>query len=287
MVRKSGIETRRWIEPGTLAAALGGRALEQALAQADLPPGALRRIIFVSSTGGDHLLPATAHDVADRLGLSETCDAFDVSNSCVGFLTALDIGCRSVATGEGPVGIVAVETFSRQLSPQGPRAFVVLGDAAAAAVLRPSPRGGLLASYLRTSDRLRGKMTMALPGTPGARPYHDFDARSRELLDSALASIGAAVNEVLARAALPLSAVDWFVLHQPNGSMYARLVEALGIDFSRTVNVVRDLGSLGCASVPTGLDRLFRTRPVESGQRILLASVGAGTAYGAALYEVP
>ena len=186
--RKTGIATRHWVPPGTSAAELGERALRAALAAAGLQAEQLARIIFVSSTGGDHLVPATGHDIAGRLQLDGSCDVFDLSNGCVGFLSAVDVAARSIATGLGPVAIVAVEIFSRQLSPEGPRAYAVLGDAAAAAVLTPATSGGLLASCLRSSARLRGKMTMSLPGTPGARPFHDFDARSRELTDSAVAA---------------------------------------------------------------------------------------------------
>jgi 3-oxoacyl-[acyl-carrier-protein] synthase-3 len=283
---KTGIDSRYWLGPDDSAASLATLAVRRALERAQLAPEALDRIILVSSTGGDHLVPATAHDVAGRLGLSDSCDAFDMSNSCVGFLSAFDVGARSVATGLGAVAVVAVETFSRHLSPEGPRAYVVLGDAAAAAVLCPATRGGMLASYLRSSERLRGKMAMALPGTPDARPYHDFDVRSRDLTDSAFACIDRCVAAVLSATSTTLDDVDWVLIHQPNGALFDALVDRLGIDPQRTIPIVREVGSIGSASVPTSLDRLLRTRPVSAGQRILLASVGAGTAYGAILYEV-
>jgi 3-oxoacyl-[acyl-carrier-protein] synthase-3 len=283
---RTGIDTRRWIAPGDSAAALGTAALKKALDRAQVDPSELRRIIFVSSTGGDHMVPATAHDLAAALDLSDSCDAFDLSNSCVGFLSAFDVAARSVATGVGPVAVVAVETFSRQLSPEGARAFLVLGDAAAATIVRASDSGGILASCLATSDRLRGKMKMGHPGTPGAPGFHDFDARSHELAESAVACMGAAIDRVLSQSGLSMGEIDWVVLHQPNGSLFAQVVERLGIDPGRTLNVVRDTGSVGSASVPTNLDRLFRERTVRVGQRILMASVGAGTAYGAILYEV-
>jgi 3-oxoacyl-[acyl-carrier-protein] synthase III len=283
---KIGITTRHWVDDETTAAALGAEALEQALAAAQLEARDLRRIIFVSSTGGDHLVPATAHDVAGLLGLDDTCDAFDLSNSCVGYLSAFDVAARSVATGVGPVAIVAVEIFSRLLSPEGPRAYVVLGDAAAATVLTPAEVGGVLSSHLRSSARLRGKMTMALPGTRGARAFHDFDARNRELTDSALQCFRASTGAVLEEAGVTMPDVDWVVFHQPNGPLLRAVLDDLGIPASKTVTVVEDVGSVGAASVPTALDRLLRTRDVQTGQRLLLASVGAGTAYGALLLEV-
>jgi 3-oxoacyl-[acyl-carrier-protein] synthase III len=133
---------------------------------------------------------------------------------------------------------------------------------------------------------LRGKMSMAFPGAPDARPFHDFDARSHEIADTAIASVKAATDEVLRATSMSLADVDWIVLHQPNGSLYQTFLDALRIDPKKTVNVVRDIGSVGSVSVPWCLDRLLRERPVEPGQRVLMASVGAGTTYGAILYEV-
>ena len=287
IVDRTGIETRYWLEPGQTAAALAAEAVRRALDRAALPAKQLRRIILCTSTGGDYLVPATANSVAGLLGLDETCDAFDVSNSCVGFLSGLDLAARSVATDLGPVAVVAVETFSRLLSPRGPRAYVVLGDAAAAAVIDRAPSGGVLASHLRISSRLRGRMTMAQPGTPDARPYHDFDARSRELAETAKACFQRGIDAVLSVAGLGLPDVDWVLFHQPNAELYRILLDSFHVDPARVVPIIADVGSIGAASVPTSLDRLMRTRDVRPGQHILMASVGAGTAYGAILYQVP
>src|SRR5207244_2597562 len=118
MARRVGIRTRYWLGEGESAASLATAALRRALDAAGLDARDLRRIVLCTSTGGDHMIPATAVDVAAALGLDRACDAFDVANSCVSFLTGLDLAARSVATGLGPVGVVAVETFSRDLSPE-------------------------------------------------------------------------------------------------------------------------------------------------------------------------
>lgn len=46
-------------------------------------------LIVCSTTTGDHLVPAEACAVAERLGT--TCPAFDVSAACAGFVFALDV----------------------------------------------------------------------------------------------------------------------------------------------------------------------------------------------------
>jgi 3-oxoacyl-[acyl-carrier-protein] synthase-3 len=284
---RTGIRTRYWLEPGTTAASLATKALAQALEAAGMQAAELRRIILATSTGGDHLVPATANDVAGALGLDGTCDAFDLNNSCVGFLSAFDLAARSVATGLGPVGVVAVETFSRHLSPQGPRAYITLGDGAAAVVLgRAEGQEGMLASVLRSSAVLRGRLDMPLPGTSGARPYHDFPVDGHELGAASLALLKESVAMALDVARCSVGDVAWWLPHQPNGSLVRRFVAELQLAPTQLVSVLAELGSIGAASVPVSLDRLFRAGSVREGQRMVLASVGAGMASGAIVYQI-
>src|SRR5262249_39492578 len=112
-IARTGITSRHFAPAGRRAVDLAADALRAALASAALRPEALRRLVFVSSVGGDQIAPANANLIAGALGLSGSCDSFDLNNACMGFLTALDLGARSVATGLGPVGIVVVELLSR------------------------------------------------------------------------------------------------------------------------------------------------------------------------------
>ena len=69
----------------------------------------------------------------------------------------------------------------------------------------------------------------------------------------------------------------WVLPHQPNGAMLELIIAAFGLDPARVVRVVGEIGSVGSASIPVGLDRLLRTRVVPPGDRILLASVASQT----------
>lgn len=285
--RRSGIRTRYWLGPGQSAASLAAAALRAALQSAGCEAVSLRRLIFVSSTGGDRLVPATANDILAALDLSDSCDAFDLNNGCVGFLSALDLAARSVATGCGPVAVVASETFSPYLFPEHPRPYLLFGDAAAAVIVGPAREGeGFLGLHLRNTASLRGRVHGNHPGRTGRFETIVLDASARELTESAHAALRSSIDAVLARAKLALSEVDWVLLHQPNAVMFRKLADALGVEAHKLLPIAEQLGSVGAASVPFSLDRLLAAQQVRPGARILLASVGAGTACGAALYQV-
>src|SRR5205807_567543 len=107
-----------------------------------------------------------------------------------------------------------------------------------------------------------------------------------DLARLAVAQLGRAARAVLDEARLAARDVEWFLPHQPNGPMFEAIIEAMEIDRARTVEVVREIGSVGAAAIPVSLDRLMRSGRVEPGDRMLLAGVGAGPAWGALLYRV-
>jgi 3-oxoacyl-[acyl-carrier-protein] synthase III len=285
--RKTGITSRHWITPGTRASELGAAVLRDALDRAGLAATELRRVIFVSTSGGDMLCPATANDVCLALGLDGTCDCFDVNNACMGFLSAFDIAARSVATGLSPVGVVVVETLSPFLSPENPRPYLVVGDAAAAAVFGPArPGEGVLSFRAGNRGKLNGSVTIGHPGLTGARELIQFGASHEELTAFATAALKDSADAVLRDAGCTLDDVAWVLTHQPNGRMLERIIEHLGVPSHKVVPVVREIGSVAAASIPVSLDRLLRTRDVKPGDRVLIAGVGAGMSYGALLYQV-
>src|SRR4029453_12541493 len=284
---RTGIAARHFVAPGTTAAALGAAALRKARASARLPADALTRIIFVDSLGGDALIPATANDVMAALEIQGACDCFDLNNACLGFLSALDVAARGVATGQRAVAIVVAELGSRFITPDDPRPFFVFGDGAAAVVLTEGENGeGILGSVLRNEPGNAGGVMLAHPGHTGARETIRFTKPNARMLDLALDLVRDRTKTVLADAGLDLADVEWILLHQPNGVMLDAFVGALGVEAERVVPVVHEIGSVGAASIPISLDRLMSSGRVRSGDRILMVGVGAGLSSGAMLLRV-
>lgn len=284
--QKTGIRSRHWALPGSTMAGLGAEALRRALAAAGLEARSLRRLLFVSSTGGDVLIPATANRIAAELGLAGTCDAFDLNNACMGFLSAFDVASRSVATGLAPVAIVVVELGSRIISAEEHRPYLVFGDAAVAAILGPARGGeGVLGAAFANDGTQPSDVWMAHPLVTGASERVRFEFSYQHIAEVALQALKTATRSVLEQARLSLSEVEWVLPHQPNGAMLRLIIEALGVEPARIVPVVEEVGSVGAASIPLSLDRLLRTRPVRPGERLLMVGVGAGISHGAVLYQ--
>ncbi len=283
--RLTGIDTRYWVDAETKATDLATEALNAALSQAGLPASALKRIIFVSSTGGDWLVPANVNAIIEALELDDECDGFDLNNACTGFLTALDLAASYVATRDAAVGVVVVETLSRFCRPQNPRPYMVFGDAAMAAVVGPGA-GQVLGSHFANAGSHRHNVHMHHPERLGELSYLEFNRSRHELLDLATDALGGSAQRVLDAAGLTLGDIEHVVPHQPNGAMLRAIASRLGLRADQLVPIVAEVGSVGAASVAVGLDRLIRARSPKPGERILMMTVGAGMSYGALRYEV-
>jgi 3-oxoacyl-(acyl-carrier-protein) synthase III len=289
--QRTGIRARHWIEPGALIMPLALDALRAALADAGLTARDLAHIIFTSSSGGDMMFPATAALIAAELGLDGSCAAFDVANACMGFLTGLDLATRLVATGSGPVAIVSGEPNSRGIEPGLHKAYLVFGDAAAAAIVGAAPeicdpQQGVLATFLGNDasapDAIYGD-TPQLTSRPGRALVQRTSAESTAI---AMFALRLGIDGLLARAEVALGDIEWIIPHQGNGVMLDALVAGLGLDPARVVRVVDEVGAVTSACVPLALDRLRRSGALRPGHRILLAGLGGGIAYGAILYRV-
>lgn len=285
--RRIGIHTRHFAPAGTTMASLGADALRLALEAAALDAGALRRVLFATSAGGDVLTPATANRITAALGLRNSCDAIDLNNACMGFLSAFDLAARSVATGLGPVAVVVVELGSRMITEADRRPFLIFGDAAAAVVLGAArPDEGIVASRFGNDGTLPEDTTVAHPNVTGQREYVRFQQPGPELARVALDALERGARAVLDAAGLAFSQVDWLLPHQPNGAMLEAIIDRFGLDRARMVPIVAEIGSVAAAMIATSLDRLLRTRDVQPGDTILMFGVGAGVAHGAILYRV-
>ncbi len=284
---KSGIHWRNWSPPGTKMADVAAHAMQQALETAGLRGKDLRRLIFVSSTGGDYLIPATANSIIEKIGADNYCDAFDLNNACMGFLSAFDIAARSVATGLGPVGICAAELGSAFISPENPRPYAIFGDAAAACIVGAGrPGEGICGSFLRNRGKQGHTVTMAHPRFTKGFELVQFTLQSAEMGSLALSLMRECVAQALLEAGEDIAHVDWFLPHQPNGPLFQAFVEAVGIPAEKTVPLVADVGSTASAAIPLSLDRLLHTKTLRPGSRILMAGVGTGISSGAILYRV-
>jgi 3-oxoacyl-[acyl-carrier-protein] synthase-3 len=89
--------------------------------------------------------------------------------------------------------------------------------------------------------------------------------------------------ELLDKAGVSPADLDVVIAHQANARIIAAVGKRLGIDPSKVVMDIAEVGNTSAASIPIAMDRAWRAGRVHPGDLVLTTAFGAGLAWGANL----
>ena len=289
----SGIRERRFWPAGTRPSEVAARAGSAALAEAGMAPEKVGCLIH-SSVCRDFMEPATASVVHARLGLSPHCQAFDLSNACLGFSNAMVVAAGMIESGQIEAALVVAGEDGRPLVEETladlngrdactrdevKRAYasLTIGSGAAACVLTRS-----------ASDPGSHPRLIAGVGLSATEHYElcsgdhtDGNGPLMETDSEALLQAGVALAQetwVLFQETTGWGAesVDRFITHQVGRAHKRALFEALGLDHGKDFTTVETLGNMGSVSLPATLALAVEEGFIQSGQRVALQGIGSG-----------
>lgn len=283
------VRTRTGIRERHIAAAdeqtsdLALVAAQRALAAAKLAPDQVDMII-VATTTPDMVFPSTACILQDKLGVKNG-PAFDVQAVCSGFVYALAIADRMVASGAAQNAlVVGAEIYSRILDWSDRGTCVLFGDGAGAVLLVPSERPGILSAHLHADGHYRE--ILSVPGTVAngaisGRPLLQMDGHT--VFKFAVKVLAETAHEALAATGMAADALDWVIPHQANIRIMEATMKKLGLPVERMISTVGEHANTSAASIPLALDVAVRDGRIRSGQHVMLLGVGGGFTWGSIL----
>ncbi|MBQ7990864.1 MAG: ketoacyl-ACP synthase III [Oscillospiraceae bacterium] len=293
---RTGISTRRMTN-GEPTWYIGAAAAKQALERAKLSPEKIDMIICTTITG-DYFTPSCAAVIGREIG-AVGCPAFDISAACSGFVYALDIAQKYLASGAMKnVLVVSAERLSTITNFTDRSSCILFGDGAAAAVVTSSDK--FYSSY------------MGCDGTGMKYLYAKADHRDHPFTDSPVyyddqtspdAPVGVLVQDgkevyKFATKALPhalMSAlegtgrtvddIDIIVPHQANIRIIETAAKNLGLPMEKFFVNIEHSGNTSSASIPIALDEAMISGAVHEGQTLGLCGFGAGLTQAAIIMD--
>jgi 3-oxoacyl-[acyl-carrier-protein] synthase-3 len=282
---RSGIKSRHFAAENEMPSDLAVKAALAALDMAKLTPQDIDLIILATSTP-DNLggFPSTACVVQDKLGVKNNCAAFDVQAVCSGFIYGLHLADALIRSGSNQrVLIIGAETFSRILNFNDRTTCVLFGDGAGAVVLEASDQPGILSTALHADGSYRD--ILCVPGTTKAGEIEGsafLKMDGQAVFKLAVKVLEQVANEVLEKAHLNSSDIDWMIPHQANIRIMEGAAKKLGIATDHVIVTLASQGNTSAASIPLALDEGVRSGKVKEGHHLLLEGVGGGFTWGAA-----
>ena len=283
-----GIASRGLAAADETTSMMAAEAGRRALAEAGWEPGGFDVLIGACGVM-EQPIPGVSVMVQQALGLGGSgIMAFDVNQTCLSFLTALDVAAMGFLSGRWRRAlIVSSDIASAGLDLAAPQASAIFGDGAAAVCLQAldDPDGpALLARGFETYGEGRDLCSLRAGGTR-IRVEEGYDALlagSRFQMDAfgifkaAARRLPPLIDRVLGQAGLTREGVDVIVPHQASRPGIEHVKKLMGGDPDRVIDIFADHGNQIAASLPNALVQAHAHGRLKPGTTVLLLGTAAG-----------
>jgi 3-oxoacyl-[acyl-carrier-protein] synthase-3 len=242
-------------------------------------------LVISGSSVPDWDIPANACAIAHKLKIE--CAGFDVNSACSSFAVNLHVARALMQGGmHRTTAIFNIERYTTRIDYRDRASCVLFGDSAAAALLtvvdqtssnKSLPHGGL--------ELIDTVVHSSPAGAPHVKlPDGDvFSQNGSAVQKFAVTKTVSVAREIMERNNLTESDVQYFIGHQANKRMLASAAEKLGLSPEQHLFNVDYFGNQGGSGAPTVLSTHWDR--FHAGDHIVVAVVGSGLTWGAALFR--
>ncbi|MGB3167521.1 MAG: 3-oxoacyl-[acyl-carrier-protein] synthase III C-terminal domain-containing protein [Alteraurantiacibacter sp.] len=280
-----GIAERPVAAPDETSSMMAAEAARIALARANWADGEFDALI-----GGcgvmEQPIPSTAALVQDRLGLGASgIPAFDVNQTCLSFMAALDVAAMGIACGRWRrVVVFASDIASAGLDPDIAKTRSIFGDGAAAVAIEAADGSGLLATRFATHGQHNALAQLRSGGTKlrvtegydmlVAGSFFEMDAFG--VFKAAAKVLPGIIDGALADAGMTRDDLDCVICHQASAPGVEHVRRLFAPRGKRVVDIFAYTGNQIAASIPTCLAHALDSGAAKRGDRVLLLGTAAG-----------
>jgi len=292
---RTGIRERRFAEGDLGPADLAVPAVEQALADAGLTNSDIDMIVF-ATLSPDVFFPGSACLLQSKMEFG-TIPALDVRQQCSGFIYAVAIADRFIATGTyDHILVIGAENHSSGLefNDRGRGVSVLFGDGAGAVVMGPAEGddAGMLSFNLHADGNHYDKLWVRAPASNTVpRITHEMidngdifpTMDGRAVFRHAIPRFCEAMSEALDQAGYTIDDVDLFIPHQANERISQMVAKKMELPWEKVVSNIDRYGNTTAATIPICMCEAREDGRLKKGGLMLAAAFGSGFTWGAFL----
>jgi 3-oxoacyl-[acyl-carrier-protein] synthase-3 len=305
MEKKLGIVSRPIIEDGKTAVDMAVSAGEVLFESGVCSPEDIDFLILCTQSP-DYFLPSSSCIIQDRLGIPETCGAFDFNLGCSGYIYGLGMAKGLLETGQAQnLLLVTSETYSRYINPKDRVSRPLFGDAATVTLISAdAPEDSLPIGPFRygTDGQGAGLLIVKagghrLPSSPETKKtkvdvrgnYHsdeEIQMSGPGIFNFAIERVPPLITAIQEDCAAQNLSIDSYIFHQANTYMLARLRELCGLKNERYYVNMRERGNTVSSSIPIAMLDADQEGFIHRGESVILVGFGVGLSWGACRVEL-
>lgn len=280
---------RRWMSAEQATSDLIIPAANDALKAAKLTANDIDLIVVATDTP-DYISPSTASVVQHKLQ-AKNAGTFDLNSACAGFVTALDVGSKYIASDTRYKNVMVVGAYgmSKYLNFDDFKIATLFADGASVAILQASnDESGILASELYTDGQYHDYMGIYAGGTH-MPVTHEVIENKGHLLNFAK-KIPIETNGthwprltriLLDRIRKTPADIALFCMTQINIHSINETLDKLQVPRTKSHNVMNKFGYTGSAAVGMCLADAVNAKKLKKGDLVLLLGSGGGMSMAA------
>jgi 3-oxoacyl-[acyl-carrier-protein] synthase III len=281
--RLVGIRERRWWPEDVTFVEGAATAAAKAISESGVDPAEIQLMVN-TSIGRMHLEPSTAVAVHDAVGLPPSCQNFDITNACLGFVNGIEVAGAMIDAGmiehavvvNGEDARAVQEATIERLTQPGITAKDVMAEFAAFTL-----GSGAAAVVLGRADQHPEGHRIVAGVSRAGTEHHELCTGDNTVMTTDLKGLldaGLQLSEDLWTEAAPefgwSQGIDRYVVHQVSQVHTDALCARLGLDPDLVPRSFPDYGNIGPVSVPFTLAGQADT--LAPGDRVLLMGIGSG-----------
>lgn len=280
---RTGIKERRITKPEETITSMSYQAALNAIEMAQIDKNEIGLIIVATSTS-ENAFPSSAVELQALLGLKDSVIAFDMAAACSGFIFALDVAHRYVASGAVKKALViGADMLTRGIDPVDRGLIILFGDGAGAVVLGQSEEVGIIDSVLHSNGVYGDLLKYPYVDRNKSLQESFMSMHGNEVFKVAVKELANVVDEIVEKCQIDKSEIDWLVPHQANVRIINATANRLNMPLEKVIITLDKQGNTSAASVVCALDQGVRDGRIQRGQLLLLEAFGGGFVWGAIL----
>ena len=283
---RTGIEKRHILKgEGKGVSQMAIPAVKELIAKRDIDPAEIDLIICATVTS-DYHFPSTANLIAHEIGAKNSF-GFDLSAACSGFLFALDVGHKYVASGAAKkVVVVGADKMSAIVNYKDRNTCVLFGDAAGAVLLEPHEQYGIEDSILKVDGtgskylyQKAGGSAYPASNETVERGDHFIYQEGKTVFKYAVKGMADVSHEIMEKNKLSSDDIKYLVPHQANIRIIEATANRMGISMDKVMVNIQKYGNTTAATIPLCL--YDWESQLKQGDKLIMAAFGGGFTWGA------
>jgi len=284
--KRTGIETRYWIDSDENVTTLAVKAARNLLEKENLAIDQIDALVCATGTPLA-MTPSLACSVLRELSPEKgevLMQAHDVSAACSGYMYALQTACDILRDDPSKkVIVITAETLSPMINHDDPKTSVLFGDAATASLLSCEPRNGNINALINRPVLSAKGVEDKILYVPNMGGEEKIEMEGLTVFKIAIKKMINMLDDACKARGIAVDALDKIVPHQANERIIEAIRRTIKCPPEKMFNHIGKYGNTSSNTIPLALNELMPD--IKKDALIGLTAFGGGFTFGAAVIE--